>query len=220
MSALVRLDGLPVTHARISMPRVGVWHAEVALAQVEAYVQGRATLQFGPNLSLMGTVRRSGSADGAGVLILVGGSGNLWKPARAQAYRQAPLRLPLNDLLTTAEEQLADSAHPEVLQTLLPFWVTVGTPISQCLAELMAKADASWRVLPEGTLWVGNESWPDAPSFNHILLTELPIQDAFELYSHEPALLPGQTFRSRHVSYVEHSIRGDDIQTLALLEAA
>lgn len=220
MSALVQLDGLPVTHARISMPRIGVWHAEIALAQIDAFAGGRATLQFGPSLSLTGTVRRSGSADGAGVLILVGGAGNLWKPARAQAYRQAPVRLPLNDLLQTAEERLATTAEQEVLQTLLPFWVTPGVPIAQCLEALMEKADASWRILPEGTLWVGSESWPDAPRFDHILITELPVQDAFELYTSEPNLLPGQTFRNRHVSYVEHSIKGDEIQTLAFLEAA
>jgi len=220
VSALVQLNGLPVSRARISLPRVGVWRAEVALAQAEAFGEGRGTLQFGPSLSLTGTVRRSGSADGAGLLMLVGGSGNLYRTARPRAYRQAPCRIPLSDLLAEAEETLSPFAHREVLDAALPAWVTPSLPICQCLAVLLGRASASWRVLPDGTFWVGNEAWPEAPDFNHILLTEVPLADAFELFTQEPALLPGQTFRERRVSYVEHHVTGDDVRTVAYLEAA
>lgn len=220
MSALVQLNGLPVTQATVHLPRVGVWHAQVALEQLDAFDGQRATLQFGPNLSLTGAVRRSGSADGHSVLILIGGAGKLVQSARAQAYRQAPLRVPLNDLLTEAEETLAASAQNEILNLQLPNWVVPALPIGLCLGVLLGYAAAAWRILPEGTFWVGNETWPDAPSFDHLILTELPLHNGFSVYSDEPAVLPGQTFEGKHVSYVQHVMHEDELETTVYSEAA
>lgn len=220
MAALVTLNGLPVTEATVSMPRAGVWHAQVALADPTAFSGTRATLQFGPRLALTGAVRRSAAPEGAALLLLIGGAANLSRLSRPQAYLQAPLRLPLNDLLQVAEEDLAQSSEPEVLNQHLSHWVVGATPVGISIAALMAQTDAIWRMLPDGTFWVGIEAWPDAPDFKHLVLRERPLDDALVLQTEEPAVLPGQSFRGRHVSYVEHLMQEDELRTTVYLEAA
>lgn len=220
MAALVTLNGIPVTEATVSLPRTGVWHAEVVLEQLEAFSGSRATLQFGPKLALTGAVRRSGAVLGSGVLMLLGGSGNLDRPARPQAYQEAPVRLPLGDLLQVAEEQLSAAAQQEVLNLHLAHWVVSALPVGVALAQLMTHAVASWRSMPDGTLWVGVESWPDTPDFEHVLLPEQPLENLLRLQSIEPAVLPGQSFLGRHVSYVEHHLHEDELGTQVYLEAA
>lgn len=220
MGAIVTLEGVPVTQAVVSIPRVGVWHAQLALAQLEAIQATQATLRFGPKLSLTGAVRRNGSADGAGLLMLLGGSGNLGRLAVPKAYSQAPMRIPLSDLLQVAGQDLSTDSHQELLATHLTNWVVGEVPVAIALAELFREVGASWRVLPDGTLWVGTEAWPESPAFDFVATSERPLDDAVQLHSTEPAILPGQTFRGRRVSYVEHLLQEDELQTTVYLEAA
>lgn len=220
MAALVTLSGRDVLDCTVVLPRIGVWYAHVMLAELEPFDGQRATLQFGPNLQLTGAVRRSGSADGVGVLILIGGAGGLYRFTRTQAYRQAPLRLPLNDLLASAEETLSGTADPSLLNTELAQWAVTSQPVAHALSQLMEFIGADWRVLPDGTVWIGQDSWEDTPSFNFLGLAERPAENSLLVYSAEPAVLPGQTFQGRHVSAVHHTLRDDDLESVVYLEAA
>jgi len=217
----VTFGGKAVSHASVSIPRHGAWHAQVALTELEPVGDTRGTLQFGPNLALTGAIRRGGVADGAAVLLLLGGSGNLNRLSRRQAYRQAPLRLPLTDLLGVAEQPLAESSHQEVLNAHLAHWVLpeagVGTALALLLSEVQA---ATWRMLSDGTLWVGTEGWAQAPAFDYVLTVDQPLENAVRLHSLEPAVLPGQTFRDRRVSYVHHLLQEDHLETTVYWEGA
>ncbi len=89
------------------------------------------------------------------------------------------------------------------------------------LAALLqaAPAGTAWRVLPNGKVWVGAESWPDS-GVDYEELGELPHELRMEITTEAPTLLPGTSLGGRHVSYVEHRIDSSSLKTLVLLEAA
>jgi hypothetical protein len=61
-------------------------------------------------------------------------------------------------------------------------------------------------VLPDGSVWVGQESWPDSGLTADVyqVLSEDPSRAQAILGIETPLLMPGTTLGGRRVSYVEH----------------
>ena len=72
-------------------------------------------------------------------------------------------------------------------------------------------------MLPAGSLWLGVESWP-ATDFPYELLEEDPLHDRCTILCEQPQLLPGQVFRGRRVSYVDHLLEPEQFRTTVWME--
>lgn len=221
--ALVTANGAGVVSAVITMPRVGAWHAELVVDS-DAGVVGACTLAIDGGLTLNGTAKRAGVWQDTTFVRLVGGAGGLGKTARPQHYRSVSIRTVLQDLARASGELIAATADAAVLATQLVYWTTVAQPVSDVLGRLMADprvAGAAWRILPDGTLWVGRESWPDArlaDVIDYQRIAEAPHEGKAELGFEAPRLLPGQALGARRVSAVEHTVRDGSVRTLAWFE--
>lgn len=222
--AFATLKGTPVFQGVICIPRVGAWTADVSVDRDTA-VTGACTLAIDGGLNLQGTVAMGGVWLGTAHLQVVGGANGLGRTARPQHYRQTTLRAVLGDLLATAGERLAASADPGTLALSLPMWATIAQPIGRMVAALLEDtrlpAATAWRVLPDGTVWVGQETWPDSGLVNltdYQDLAEAPEEGTVELGVEAPRLLPGTTLGGRRVSYVEHRLTGEGARTCVWLE--
>jgi hypothetical protein len=220
--AFATLNGLPVIEGTIGMPRVGAWHASLSV-DTQDVIAGACTLAIEDGLTLVGNAHRSGVWLDTGELRMVGGAGGLAKPARPAHYRSASLQAVLADILATAGEQLAASSSADVLTLGFPHWTTIaqscGKMISALLGDGRLAGEAAWRVLPDGTIWVGYETWPDAGLANVIDyqdLVESPAAGWAELGVEAPALRPGTVLDGRRISYVEHRITGATARTRVL----
>ena len=124
-----------------------------------------------------------------------------------------------DDLLRAAGETAAASADTNLLSTTLPAWCVRGAGVGMQLDELVVALRATWRVLLDGTIWVGQESWPEADV--DLELMELsPPEDRAMFKCEAPSLLPGTTLDGRRVSRVEHLIGEASVRTVAYFEAA
>ena len=84
-----------------------------------------------------------------------------------------------------------------------------------------APAGSSWRVLADGTVWVGTEAWPDSgllEQTDYVETNEWPGENRIELGVETLKLLPGTTLGDRKVSFVEHILRDGYVRSRALLE--
>lgn len=217
--AFATLNGTPVFEGVICIPRVGAWTADLAVDRDTA-VTGACTLAIDGGLTLHGTADRTGVWLATARLQVVGGGGGLGRTSRPQHYRHTTLRAVLGDLLATAGENLAASADSVTLALSFPGWATIGQPIGRMIAALLEDSrlsvDTAWRVLPDGTVWVGQETWPDsglADVIDYQDLAEAPEDGTVELGVEAPRLLPGTTLGGRRVSYVEHRLTGDRART-------
>jgi len=223
--AFATLNGRPVFHGSICMPRVGAWTANFAV-DGSAAITGGCTLAIAGGLTLVGTAVASGVWLDTARLLVVGGAGGLTKTARAQHYRQTTLRAVLQALLATAGERLASSSDATTLALTFPGWVTTAQPVGRMIAALLEDVRlppaTTWRVLPDGSLFIGQETWPDSRLMNvtdYQDLAERPEDGAAELGVEAPALLPGTALGGRRVSYVEHRLDGEGARTAVWFEA-
>lgn len=202
------LDG-----TRITIPRTGLWHADLAVDAPDG-LSGACTLAIEGGLTLVGTAARAGVwIDTAHVRLLPGAAG-LGKLAKAKHYRNVSLSVVLRDLLATAGEKVAASSDASVLAAHLPMWTQAQQEVGAAITALVSdrrRPDAVWRALPDGTIWVGKETWPDSglqTPRDYQELDEAPQEGRAELGIEAPQVLPGQLLGGRRVSGVEYRLDG------------
>ena len=214
------VGGFDVCAATLVMPRVGAWHLDAVVDSDGAPLSGAVTINIADStLTLSGTVLRSDTYLAMVRARIVGGAGGLSTIAQPKYYQQAgrykpTVQLVLGDLLKGAGETLSGTADAPTLATPLLAWTTLGVPTFMMLDALMRAAPANtvWRVLPDGTHWIGPETWPTA-QLEYDFVEYVPEENKFELAPTAPTLLPGVTLDGVKVGSCEHHITGSSVRT-------
>lgn len=220
MPADLEINDIACLSARISFPRIGRWVADLVVDTEEA-ITGSARVVSGDGaFDLTGTVQHGGVYAAYASIRVVGGAGGLDREITPVYYSSAPLRVPLTALLTEAGERLSPTSDSAILNRFVPAWVRSRGLGGALLSSLMDVAQADWRVLDNGSVWVGIDTYPtvivdpgqtdtlhENPSEDHIVLTGTPI----------PPVRPGTTFEGRRVAYVEYHL-GDNVPAGAELD--
>lgn len=214
--AYASLAGKDVLGGTIRVPRTGVWsaHLETDADDIGAFA-GPLALTLGDGaVTWRCSVVRGSLAFGKVELWVAGGAAGLARSLPGQSYTNVSAAVPIADIVAGAREQLAPSTHRHVLSQELRAWSRMAGPASSQLDRLVDALGATWRVLPDGTLWVGDETWPDAPAFDYEVLAEHPAAARWEIASIEAyKLLPGTRFASAPVEHVEHKIATDALRS-------
>lgn len=152
------VNGLTVLQADLLRPWSGRWTARVEL-DGGVSVGDRAALRL-LGVDYAGTVREAGVIGGRGYALIVAGAAGLDRALGPQHYAGGvSVRLLLQDMLESLGEALAVTSAPDVLARVLPAWTR---PAGVALDALDALADylgTTWRSLPDGTVWVGSDTW-------------------------------------------------------------
>lgn len=215
--ALVTCAGADVLRAHLEIPQQGAWTAEVVL-DTDRDVTGSVTLAAAGGLSLAGVVARGGV--NPALLrwegVLVGGAGGLSKPVRG-AFRNATAGDVLSAICSQSGEALSATVGAAVRAQSLPQWTLGQSTAAQALDRLAAHLGAVWRVLSDGTIWIGAETWPAAS-----LPAGAEVVDPSQLVAYveigvtTPALLPGVALDGvGNVYGVEHWIEPSSVRTWA-----
>lgn len=213
----VTANGAPVLHATIGMPLSGAWVARMA-ADADAVPSGAVTIEIEGGATLKGFARRSGDAFGRVEVLVVGGAGGLSKELDARYYTGAPAQTVLGDILRESGETLSSTADAGALGTYLQKWTRTRARAGRQVAELLGPLDVSWRVLDDGSIWVGSDTWP-AASLDYDIVAKSPGEDRWVIAEETLGLRPGVTLDGRRVSYVAHSITPEAIRTEVYLDA-
>jgi hypothetical protein len=223
--ALATVNGVPVIRGTINMPLLGAWTADVVADSDEA-MTGSAAIVLDGGLTLQGSIVRGDVFVGSLYLRIVGGAGGLMKASRVQDYRQTTVRGVASDLVRVAGERLSTTADASVLGTQLIAWTQVAQPVGSALTSLASDrrfgGAVAWRVLPDGSIWFGRETWPDAgltAPTDYQEIGALPSEGWMELGFAVPTIGPGVTIGGRRVAFIQHSIDGDEVRTKAWLSA-
>lgn len=209
------------------MPQWGAWTAELVLDSADAAVFAagtRVTLATDDGgLSLVGTVRagRTGVFMDSTRLRLIAGGGGLPTIVVPKYYQQVTARIVLNYLLEQAGEVVSDTIEDRLIGGSFDRWAVVSQPVSNAVGALVeAIADGLvWRVLPDGTVWVGEESWPAIdPSYEFLVGGQQPNEAKAILDVAKPRVLPGQSIPSLgNVGYVEHVVTDNRVRSTVWL---
>jgi hypothetical protein len=215
-----------VDEAVITIPRIGVPQLSASIVGAVTLPE-RITLEVGEGLSWEATVTRQG-VDGERTFVrAAGGAGRMASILEAKSYQGVPVRIPLEDIVRDAGETLSPTASAAVLGLFLGRWTRVRQSAAFALAGLLASAGRlssqgapSWRILADGTLWVGHETWPETRLEGWTLLAEAPHRGSVDIVALEPAVFPGETFGGRRISIVEHRLSARRLMTRLFVEGA
>ena len=213
------LNNQRVIRGTLVLPRTGVFHADLVV-DTPIPLAGAVTLVFADGAVVYsGTILCGNVFQDTFHCRIVGGAARWNRAIAAKYYRGAPVRLPLQDIVTEAGEQLSPACSADLLARILPKWARSKGLAADALHALLDEIDATWRVLPDGSLWVGTETWPTL-EFSHTVLADNPADGFFEIGSELPTLRPGVTFGGRKISAVVHSLDADHVRTQAWTERA
>lgn len=157
--ATLTVAGFPVVRGRVTVPRVGPWHAEVRL-DADAPPSGAVALSWGDGAATWsGYVlpTRSGTyaTGGPSQVRLVGGAGGLGRALDGASYRSTTPRVVLGQILAAAGERLSGTSPAATLDRSLARWSrSAGTAGAQ-VDRLALALGVLWRVLPDGSVYVG-----------------------------------------------------------------
>lgn len=204
------VNGIGVIEGSISMPRVGRWTADVTLDDGVAPT-GEVTVTSGDGkLNLKGTVRRGGSYVEVGHVHLVAGHGGLENTVEPVYYRSVTLGTPLRALLGSVGEVLSSTTDAGVLNKFLERWTREKGPGGPSLSRLADAAGATWRVLDDGAVWLGTDTFPDSgvTEDTYELLSESPAEFRATLATEQipSGIRPGTSFRGSQVAFVEYRV--------------
>jgi hypothetical protein len=199
------INSQPVLDVRLCLPLRGRWHASISAIPDGDAPTGRIDLVLANDtieqIRVSGTPVQSDVLLDTGVITLVGAAG-LASKCTPRAYREAIVRSVLDDLMRDADESLSTAIDANLLTRQLPRWSNIGLTVGEALDLLAEQLEVNWRVLVDGTVWLGVESWPEVSPAADVSQYD-PIRNATQFSSDDFIVLPGQKFGGRNISYVE-----------------
>ncbi|WP_337869850.1 hypothetical protein [Meiothermus sp.] len=148
-----------VSEGHINLPLTGRLTATLRLAADNASAsRGEAVvLRFESGETFATTCLDVGRDGGFWRLYVVGGAGKLDMRLRPKFYEGVPARTILLDMLQEVGEAPGSLDAPETFAR----YTRYGYPAWQELRRvLLLLPERNWRIMPDGGVWVGRETWP------------------------------------------------------------
>lgn len=216
------VNDVSVFNGIISMPLIGLFTADLVINQIDAtnFTAGTSvTIKAENGITLVGTVLpdRTGAFLDTVHLKIIGGRGGFGKSAVPKGFVQpgAYVRDVLGALMNNASESLSSTITSTFLATNLTAWAIMESKVSEALKVLIDTVAPTyhWRVLSDGTLWIGAETWP-SQTVTYRTDVHNPSDASFLLYVDTLQILPGVTIDGiGKIGRVEHIIMPDKVRT-------
>lgn len=201
------LNGKDVLSCTLNEPRIGVWTAVVDVDSEEA-ISGKVTLTI-DGISWVGTVVKGDVYAGRAHVQVVGGAGKLAKLLDAKYYRGVSLGSVVADLMRETGETLSSTTDQRVRGHIVSRWSRPKGKASVTLEQVADELGLVWRILRDGTVWIGSETWPEAKA-DHDEIDRTPGRDALSIAPNAPHILPGVTFGGKKISRVTTAVHANE----------
>ena len=218
---MTTLNGQPLLALHLVIPRVGAWTADVEVDSDAGPADGAAATLDLEGRVWRGTVVRGAAPYGRWSGRIVGGAGGLARELPPVALANTTLRAVLEEALRAAGETIAPTA--DTLTAAVARWHRTRAPGSTAIAEVARAAGLPWRVLADGAVWVGAETWAALIVADVDVMGREPVVGCTELAG-EAALdiAPGRTVTldgvAVRVGGVTHRLDGVALRTSVLEE--
>ena len=210
-------NNAPLSALRIYLHLQGAWTAEAVHADPsKTPTPGTAvTLKFGTQ-SFVGTVTRvSDLGDLSWDTLIVGGAGGLSGLLAPDQYVDLDVDLALTHALLGTGEGISSSVAPDILNYPLGSWRRPRRTVGDELTALAQQSQCIWRLLPDGLIWLGVDSWSSTATPSDCDVMSWGAQDGcIEIACEDPIILPGQLFRGNRIATVIHTATAQETRSL------
>lgn len=205
-------NGLRLLKATICEPLRNAWVADIEVESTEDIGTSITLIIGSTSATFVGTKVRGDVEHGRWIGRVVGGAGGLSKEVASKYYAAVPVRTVLGDIATDSGESVDGTVATGVLSYSLSRWIRPATEPKLALDDVAAALGASWRVLRNGKLWLGDETWP-VVSMDYVELSRGPSEGTLSVAPSEaPLVRPGTTFDGLKISYVVTTLAGGQLR--------
>lgn len=189
-------EELDVMSADILFPHIGNWSAHLSFVGSEEKVEGPCVLTvYDQDFTAYAIPEKSGDSEGRFYAMLIGGKGNLSTSISSKMYNyQISASLVISEILSEVGEVLSPTSSPSFLNKLLPSFTRLAGSASIQISRLVDVAGGVWRVLPDGSVFVGTDSFSTLNNFDYIVEYEDPTRGLVQLSANVSTILPGARF--------------------------
>lgn len=214
---VLSVAGKSVTRGAVVLPRLGAWHADLWL-DADVAPSGAVALSWGDGAATWrGTVVQGGAVTegGPAAVRVVGGAGGLGRQLPGQSYRNASARAVLEQILVASGERLSGTSPATSLGSLQARWSRAAAPAGQQIGRLVASLGLLWRVLPDGSIYVGPEPGGRLTlDKDSQVVARAPALGRVTLAPSAPWVLrAGQTFEGAVLHEIVHRIAPSEIRS-------
>jgi len=202
----------------LSMPVRGNWVAHVETGD-DVAPEGAVTLEIardnGAGLdTFTGTVRHGAPWAGRSEVVVVGGAGGLLAQLEPRHYAPrtdfVPPLLVAQQLVADAGEELSPDVAAALEGRKLGRFTRARLPAVVLLGLLADGLGLGWRVLADGTVWIGEETWPDATSADlGREMVDRGDDRIIEIAPDRATLRPGVTAFGQRITRVTYQLGGN-----------
>lgn len=192
--------------AELRQPRMGAWHCSLDVDS-ESIQKGKINFKL-DELEFTGTVvpDHSGVDGSRAKCKVIAGNGNVNNQIEAKSYSHTSgvtIGTVVRDILKECGEDLSDLADKDALNRRLSRWHRASGKASTALTLLAEKHGLAWRMMRDGTVWFGEERWPEvAPEGTQ---TGGDWSDGVvTLASETPNMVPGTVYQGQKIEDVTH----------------
>jgi len=160
-------NGVQLLGFEVTLQHNGAWQANCEID----HPSDDSPIATGPfrfnidGVEFSGTVvpDRSGAWGGRQNLYVVGGAGGLDGEIGARNYGGGLTRVKtvIDDILRDAGESLSPESDSALLGQQVAAWQRSAGTAKHALDMICQRIGATWRVLRDGTVWVGRDEWPE-----------------------------------------------------------
>lgn len=192
-------NGASIQSLEVTFPFRGAWLAKVeADADDPATFVGTVTIESGAT-RLIGTALRPGSDPGGQTTLkIVGGAGRLAETIPAASYGVTDVGDVVKAILAAVGERLSVAADVATLALPMQRWNRSKGDAASCLSAVAKANGFSWRVLDDGSVWVGVDAFAET-SADVELVASKPSEGTVEVADDDLAIRPGQSFQGARI---------------------
>jgi hypothetical protein len=208
--SFAEVNGSAVTRGRFTFRLQGAWDAEIEVSTTDpADVTGAVTITVG-GTTLHGTAAVVGADRGNLVSLRVAaGAAGLSTVLAPQDSGQAVSRRQLvQAILAGGGEALSGTADASVLDAQVPRWSRLAGTVGDALWAVVERAGAVWRTLPDGTIWVGKDTWSKVEETGVVVEDESPQNKRLDVALEDLLVLPGSSFAGHNISTAHYTVDG------------
>jgi hypothetical protein len=213
MTLFCEVSGNRVVHGTITIPFLGIWHADLLMDQV-VELSGLQTVTLGP-LSLKGTSILAGTFSGSTRTRIVGGYAG-WRKALPAKNYQHDLGVKKSTVLGDAAREAGEKLFQLTDGILGTKWVRE----QAIAARTLELCGDTWWMRGDAVTVVGTRDSSAIASHFNVISTQLAIGQLFVATDDVQDWIPGRTFSTpvistRTISSVMHHIEKESIRTEA-----
>ncbi len=208
----VHISDVAVCGGTVRFALQGSWHAHLTMQGDDAAaIAGAVDLQLGET-TLSGFATTGTDEGGLVTVDMIGGAGGLAAECAPQHYESATIRTIVTDALGVGGESLSTTGDSATLDTFVPMWTRLRSTVADVLWAICERFGAQWRVLPDGSVWVGTPTWATVEPEDAVLSDEDPTASMLTVAVEGADVLPGDTYLERRISGATYNIDDSSIR--------